>query len=72
MKATYRIEKLDDAPITNSGFFVAVYKNDECIGTCLAGPDSTPYECAKSVYANRDIDKMERQHYEDIDRMLDY
>lgn len=68
----YRIEKLEDGPISKSGSFVAVYKNGKCIGTCLASPESTPYDCAQSVYANMEIDRMESREDERINASLDY
>jgi|GEM_PF-6032294 len=68
----YRIEKLDDTPMTKSGVFVEVYKGDEYIGACLAGPESTPYDCAQSVYANMEIDRMELREDVRINMSLDY
>lgn len=67
----YRIEKLNPQD-TSSNYFVAVYKNNECIGTCLTSGNQTPKDCAESVYTNREIDRMESAHYDAIDRSLDY
>lgn len=71
----YRIERLDgstDLGYSRSGYFVAVYKGNECLGTCLTDGTLTARECAESVYTNREIDRMERRENERIDRSLNY
>jgi hypothetical protein len=69
---TLRIERLEDGPITQSGYFVAVTKNGECVGTCLTDGSLSPKQCLQSVYNNRAIDRMESLENESIDRSLGY
>jgi hypothetical protein len=48
---------------TNTGstcYFVAVYVNGHCIGTCLTDGTLTAQECYNSVKNNHAIDEMEK------------
>lgn len=71
----YRIERLDggtDMGYNRSGYFVAVYRGNECLGTCLTDGTLTVKGCVESVYRNREIDEMERREDERINRNLNY
>ncbi len=73
---TIKIERLDGKPLTNeferSGYFVAVFKNGVCEGTCLTDGTLTPQECLESVYNNREIDRLEGLEEERIDSNSNY
>ena len=58
-----RIEKLTDRSSGSWGHFVAVYKNEECLGTVITDGTLTPKECYESLINNLEIDKEEKQHY---------
>lgn len=70
------IERLDEKPITSeivkSGYFVAVYKNNECVGTCLTDGSESAKECYESVVNNRAIDNLEGIEDEKINNSLNY
>ena len=72
----FTIERLDEKPITNeivkAGYFVSVFKNNECVGTCLTDGSMTAKECYLNVLNNRAIDDLERIEDERINNSLDY
>jgi hypothetical protein len=74
MKASnvFKIERLDNGCISEkkrSGYFVAVLKNNICIGTCLTDGTMSAYECYQNVKNNQAIDAMEGNHYAELDRL---
>lgn len=64
-----RIEKLTDRPSGSWGYIVAVYKNEECLGTVMTDGTLTAKECYESLRNNWEIDKMEKQHYSNLERV---
>jgi hypothetical protein len=71
----FRIERTDGGcinEIKKSGYLVAVYIIDECIGTCLTDGTLSAYECYQNVKNNHAIDRMEAAHYEQLDRADNY
>jgi hypothetical protein len=63
-----RIEKLTECASGSWGHFVAVYKNEECLGTVMTDGTLTARECYESLKNNLEIDKMEKQHYSNLER----
>ena len=64
-----RIEKLTDCASGSWGHFVAVYKNEECLGTVMTDGTLTAKECYESLRNNWEIDKMEKQHYSNLKKV---
>lgn len=65
--STLRIERLSDCG--DHHYFVAVYKNDECLGMVMTDGTLTAEECYKSLRNNWEINEMERRHYEELNRL---
>jgi hypothetical protein len=68
MEAKIRTERLNENSTNEIFYFVAVYKNEKCIGTCMADDSMTPYECYQNVLNNQAIDRMESAHYQELSR----
>ena len=70
------IERLDGEQITSeivkSGYFVAVYINKNCVGTCLTDGSLTPKECYENILNNMAIDDLEGIEDERINKSLNY
>jgi hypothetical protein len=64
----FRTERLDENSINKSFYFVAVYKDNECVGTCMAYDKMSDYECYQNVLNNQAIDRMESAHYSELAR----
>ena len=64
-----KIEKLTDCASGPWGYFVAVYKDEQCLGTVMTDGSLTPKECYESLKNNWEIDEMEKRHYSQLDRI---
>lgn len=62
IKMNLRIEKLEDCASGGWGYFVAVYKNEECVGTVMTDGTLTPKECYENLLNNHEIDKLEKMY----------
>jgi hypothetical protein len=57
-----RIEKLEDCASGSWGYFVAVFKNNNCVGTVMTDGTLSAKECYDNLLNNWRIDKLEKQH----------
>ena len=57
-----QIEKLEDCASGSWGHFVAVYKNEQCIGTVMTDGTLTAKECYDNLRKNWAIDRLESYH----------